>query len=304
MNYEPHELYALLGVAPGASATELKAAYRDLAKVWHPDRFAHDPRLQQKAQEKLKEINDAYERLASGTATRWPTTPPPRRASSPPRQSTTQSADPPPADAQPADAKPRSSAPGTIADHHPHWRGVMLPGLAFAAVFIISASFLIFGRGPASPFSPTTPTGPEQTQHIVEHQLQLPDSAAKQTASQPLRNDNKKPEPLKRTVEPKSADAPPVEQATATAAPVRPLPTVTVTVDPSTGMIARGECPHKSRMTYPSGNEPRQLCTASHQPESAKQAAPSQQRPDDTTQPKDSRLKSTVKRIASPKKWF
>jgi cytoskeletal protein RodZ len=47
------------------SVQELKSAYRDLAKVWHPDRFAHDPRLQQKAQEKLKEINDAYEQLIS-----------------------------------------------------------------------------------------------------------------------------------------------------------------------------------------------------------------------------------------------
>src|SRR4029079_15571064 len=45
---------------------ELKAAHRDLAKVWHPDRFVHDPRLQEKAQEKLKEINEAYDLLSSG----------------------------------------------------------------------------------------------------------------------------------------------------------------------------------------------------------------------------------------------
>ena len=32
-----------------------------MAKVWHPDRFGHDERLQKKAQEKLKEINEAYE---------------------------------------------------------------------------------------------------------------------------------------------------------------------------------------------------------------------------------------------------
>ena len=60
---DPHEL---LGVRPGISRQELKVAYRDLTKVWHPDRFAHDPRLQEKAQEKLKEINDAYEQLISG----------------------------------------------------------------------------------------------------------------------------------------------------------------------------------------------------------------------------------------------
>jgi len=58
--------YDLLGVKPGVSNRELKAAHRDLAKVWHPDRFLHDPRLQEKAQEKLKEINEAYELLISG----------------------------------------------------------------------------------------------------------------------------------------------------------------------------------------------------------------------------------------------
>ena len=68
MNEDLDRYYELLGVAPGTSGRELKEAYRDLAKVWHPDRFSHDPRLQQKAQEKLKEINEAYERLTSGTA--------------------------------------------------------------------------------------------------------------------------------------------------------------------------------------------------------------------------------------------
>ena len=71
--------YELLGVKPGVSSGELKAAHRDLAKVWHPDRFVHDPRLQEKAQEKLKEINEAYELLSSGKTPR-PAPPPPRAA--------------------------------------------------------------------------------------------------------------------------------------------------------------------------------------------------------------------------------
>ncbi len=37
MNDELTECYDLLGLSPGASPAELKAAYRDLAKVWHPD---------------------------------------------------------------------------------------------------------------------------------------------------------------------------------------------------------------------------------------------------------------------------
>src|ERR687885_454465 len=58
----------VLGLEPGATAQEIKTAYRDMAKVWHPDRFAHDPRLQQKAQERLKEINEAYRALLSGSS--------------------------------------------------------------------------------------------------------------------------------------------------------------------------------------------------------------------------------------------
>jgi curved DNA-binding protein CbpA len=59
------EAYAVLGLLPGASQTAVKEAYRDLAKVWHPDRFPHDPRIQAKAQEELKKINAAYELLSS-----------------------------------------------------------------------------------------------------------------------------------------------------------------------------------------------------------------------------------------------
>ena len=41
----------------------MKKAYRDLSKVWHPDRFAEDPTLQIKAEEQLKAINQAYRNL-------------------------------------------------------------------------------------------------------------------------------------------------------------------------------------------------------------------------------------------------
>jgi hypothetical protein len=57
--------YEILGLKPGATEEQIKQAYRDLAKVWHPDRFPNDPRLQEKAQEKLKEINLAYDYLRS-----------------------------------------------------------------------------------------------------------------------------------------------------------------------------------------------------------------------------------------------
>jgi hypothetical protein len=54
------EAFDVLGLRPGAPASEIKEAYRDLVKVWHPDRFGSDPRLRQRAEAKLKEINEAY----------------------------------------------------------------------------------------------------------------------------------------------------------------------------------------------------------------------------------------------------
>ena len=52
-----------LGVSEDCSDDALTQAYRDLVKVWHPDRFAHDGRLRLKAEEQLKRINNAYEWL-------------------------------------------------------------------------------------------------------------------------------------------------------------------------------------------------------------------------------------------------
>lgn len=55
------DYYATLGLTPSASQEEAKEAYRELVKQWHPDKLAHNPDLQHIAQEKLKEINAAYE---------------------------------------------------------------------------------------------------------------------------------------------------------------------------------------------------------------------------------------------------
>ena len=57
------ECYRTLGLEANSSPEQVKQAYRDLVRVWHPDRFSHDERLRLIAQEKLKEINGAYELL-------------------------------------------------------------------------------------------------------------------------------------------------------------------------------------------------------------------------------------------------
>lgn len=51
----------------GADATEkeIKAAYRLLVKVWHPDRFQDDPALKEAAEAKLKAVNSAFVLLSS-----------------------------------------------------------------------------------------------------------------------------------------------------------------------------------------------------------------------------------------------
>jgi cytochrome c-type biogenesis protein CcmH/NrfG len=59
------ECYRLLEVGDGASVQEIRDAYLLLVNVWHPDRFTHDARLQERALAKLKAINDAFQRIKS-----------------------------------------------------------------------------------------------------------------------------------------------------------------------------------------------------------------------------------------------
>jgi DNA-directed RNA polymerase subunit RPC12/RpoP len=55
------QAYKILEIPEDSSFTAIREAYRDLAKVWHPDRHSHDERLHRKAQEKMKELNEAYD---------------------------------------------------------------------------------------------------------------------------------------------------------------------------------------------------------------------------------------------------
>jgi DnaJ like chaperone protein len=56
--------YAILGLGPGASFTEIKAAYRKMSMQYHPDKVGHlGEEFKKVAEEKMKEINNAYEFL-------------------------------------------------------------------------------------------------------------------------------------------------------------------------------------------------------------------------------------------------
>ena len=54
--------YAVLGVSRNASDDEVKEAYRELARKYHPDRYSDNP-LSDLAQEKMQEINEAYDEI-------------------------------------------------------------------------------------------------------------------------------------------------------------------------------------------------------------------------------------------------
>jgi hypothetical protein len=75
--------FAVLGVAPNASAEEVAAAYRSLAKRWHPDRVEGP-----QAARRMAEINAAYDLLRSERwlARRGRSDPPPAPTPAPARR--------------------------------------------------------------------------------------------------------------------------------------------------------------------------------------------------------------------------
>ncbi|MGI6115824.1 MULTISPECIES: DnaJ domain-containing protein [unclassified Clostridium] len=61
--------YEVLGVPENASQEEIKKAYRELVRKYHPDQYQNNP-LSELAQEKLKQINEAYDMLTKGGGAR------------------------------------------------------------------------------------------------------------------------------------------------------------------------------------------------------------------------------------------
>ena len=243
--------YELLGVKPGVSIAEIKAAYRDLAKVWHPDRFAHDERLQKKAQEKLKEINEAYEQLISAKTPR----------------------------PQPTSPNVSRSQTNTSRKH---------VGKSLLLVVVV---LLIFGAG----FFVTTKA-------LLNRQLREQETAevVESTQDEPLQSipmESQKAEHRNRNRTEADSSIPATaaepEMSQAVVAPPPAMNTVTVLVDPASGLIAKPDCPVKTRLTYPSGSQPTGYCTIAHPPKQQSDADGA-----------EARVKSIAKRVTSPNKWL
>ncbi|MBM6869579.1 DnaJ domain-containing protein [Pseudoflavonifractor phocaeensis] len=59
--------YRVLGVEPSATDEQVKRAYRELARKYHPDNYQNNP-LADLAEEKMKEINEAYDQITKERA--------------------------------------------------------------------------------------------------------------------------------------------------------------------------------------------------------------------------------------------
>jgi hypothetical protein len=62
---EPKDSFEILGLAPNASPEEVKDAYIELARVWRPNIFLDDELLRPIAEQKMVEIDEAYDKLKS-----------------------------------------------------------------------------------------------------------------------------------------------------------------------------------------------------------------------------------------------
>lgn len=116
----------ILELPQDATIEQIRDAYRTMAKVWHPDRFHHDKKLYQRAQEKLKSINLAYEWLKNNPAV---TEDPVERNYSPPNP---ENHSPPPPHTPSPNAPTETSNPLKVI---PYGYGIICYGLAIMFAF-------------------------------------------------------------------------------------------------------------------------------------------------------------------------
>ncbi|MBQ9954717.1 MAG: J domain-containing protein [Eggerthellaceae bacterium] len=64
------EALHILGLGDDATADEIKTAYKETAQILHPDKFASNKKLQERATEQFKNLQEAYAYLTSGKGTK------------------------------------------------------------------------------------------------------------------------------------------------------------------------------------------------------------------------------------------
>lgn len=64
------EALRILGLDEDATADDIKTAYKETAQILHPDKFATNKKLQERATEQFKNLQEAYEYLTSGKGSR------------------------------------------------------------------------------------------------------------------------------------------------------------------------------------------------------------------------------------------
>jgi hypothetical protein len=129
----------------------------------------------------------------------------------------------------------------------------------FGAVFAVTTKVLLDRRSHVQ-------AQPEVETVQVEPATQTEPVPRSEVTRKPSRNDQPAPEENSASI-----DAP---------APTPALATVTVLIDPESGLLAKADCPVRSRMTYPSGSQPSGYCTLNHTPP-----------------PKESKIKSIAEKL-------
>src|ERR1035437_2444597 len=157
------ELFAL---PDSFTEAQLKQAYRDLIQVWHPDKHAHHERLRLKAEEKTKEINQAYESLQTiliNGSFRFERTKGGRRSETGGNKPTESHREPPTSEAGSAASPPPDSPHAEVASHEPKGLSGNTFWILVMGLFLLVVIPAPRGRMVDTATTPNSPPPPSQS---------------------------------------------------------------------------------------------------------------------------------------------
>lgn len=123
-----------LGLEPGATPKDVKRAYRELAKAWHPDKYGHSGKLRARCEARMRALNEAYEALRRVPKEELAELRPEPKAEPPPPEEWARRREPPPP--EPGDdevEEPEAPRPGQSEPWLDLWRGRKGPPRSKAA---------------------------------------------------------------------------------------------------------------------------------------------------------------------------